>query len=56
MTPKECMLFMGFDREDYFVLKNNNVSDTTIFNMCGNSIGVTIIEEIYKNLLIEYIK
>lgn len=56
MTPKECMLFMGFDREDYFVLKNNNVSDTTIFNMCGNSIGVTVIEEIYKNLLIEYIK
>lgn len=56
MTPKETMLFMGFDKEDHLILKDNNISDTTIFNMCGNSIGVTVIEEIYKNLLIEYIK
>lgn len=55
MTPKETMLFMGFDENDYVKLKENNISDTTIFNMCGNSICVNVIEEIYKILFEEYI-
>ena len=54
MTPKETMLFMGFNKEDYFRLKQNGISDTVIFNMSGNSICVCVIEEIYNILLKDY--
>lgn len=55
MTPKETLLFMGFDSDDYDLLKENSISDTAIFNMSGNSICVSSIEEIYKILLKDYI-
>lgn len=50
MTPKETMLFMGFEEKDYNILKENNISDTKIYNMSGNSICVTVLEELFKEL------
>lgn len=50
MTPSETMKFMGFSQEDYYILKDNGISDTTIFNMSGNSICVNVLELIFAKL------
>lgn len=51
LTPFECMRLMGFDDEDYYVLKNNKYSNSQIYKVAGNSIVVNVIEEICKNLI-----
>ena len=60
LTPRECMLFMGFDEEDYCKLKNNNVefhkgdalfARDKIIRMAGNSIPVKLLEGIFLQVL-----
>lgn len=60
LTPRECMLFMGFDETDYLKLKNNNVefhsgdalfSRDKIIRMAGNSIPVKLLEGIFLQVL-----
>ena len=50
LTPLECIRLMGFNDEDFIKLKENNISDSQIYKMCGNSIVVNVLEEIFKKL------
>lgn len=50
MTPCEALRFLGFDKTDYEKLRDNGISDTAIYNMAGNSIAVTILEELYSQM------
>lgn len=50
LTPLECFLLMGFDKEDYLKLKENGFSDTRLYKMAGNSIVVNVLEHIFMQL------
>jgi DNA (cytosine-5)-methyltransferase 1 len=43
---------MTFDDKDYYILKQNKISDTQLYKMAGNSIVVRVLEQVFKNLLI----
>ena len=47
LTPKECFRLMGFDDEDVDVLMANNISNTQLYRMAGNSIVVDTLIYIY---------
>lgn len=55
LTPLECMRLMGFDDEDYYILKENGISNSQIYKMAGNSIVCNVLEEIFKELFPEHI-
>ncbi len=50
LTPLECFRLMGFDDEDYYILKENNTSDSKLYKMAGNSIVVNVLESIFNQL------
>jgi len=50
LTPLECIRLMGFDDQDYYILKENGISNSQIYKMAGNSIVVNVLEEIFKVL------
>lgn len=50
LTPLECFRLQGFDDEDYFKVKNIKMSNTQMYMQIGNSITVTVLEHIFKNL------
>ncbi len=50
LTPLECFLLMGFDKEDYLKLKKSGFSDTRLYKMAGNSIVVNVLEHIFMQL------
>lgn len=59
LTPRECMLFMGFEDNDYRMLKKNNVefhkgdalfARDKIIRMAGNSIPVKLLEGIFLQI------
>jgi len=49
LTPKECMLLMGFYESDYNKIKDMTVNE--IYHLTGNSIVVNVLEEIFKELV-----
>lgn len=60
LTPRECLLFMGFTDEDYRSLKYNNVefhkgdalfARDKIIRMSGNSIPVKLLEGIFYQIM-----
>lgn len=60
LTPRECLLFMGFTDEDYRNLKNNNIefhkgdaffARDKVIRMAGNSIPVKLLEGIFLQIL-----
>ncbi len=51
LTPLETCRLMNFDDEDYYIMKNNKLSNTQMYKMFGNSIIVKILELIFNNLL-----
>lgn len=60
LTPRECLLFMGFTDEDFRQLKYNNVdfhkgdaifARDKIIRMAGNSIPVKLLEGIFYQIL-----
>ena len=60
LTPRECMLLMGFDERDYEVLKESNFesrknslffSRDKIYKLAGNSIVVNILESIFDQVI-----
>jgi len=51
LTPLECMRLMGFNDEDYYILKDNKISNSQIYKMAGNSIVVNVLEKIFNKLL-----
>lgn len=55
LTPKECLRLMGFDDKDYEKIKSIGISRSQIYKQAGNSIVVTVLEAIFKELFSEYI-
>lgn len=55
ITPKEATRLMGFTDEDYKKLCDVNLSRDDIYKLMGNSIVVNVLEEIFRNLLSDYI-
>lgn len=52
LTPKEYLRLMGFSDTDYEILAKNGLSKTQIYKMAGNSIVVTVLEELFKQIYI----
>lgn len=50
LTPCECWLLMGFDREDYLKASKVN-SAAQLYKQAGNSIVVNVLEAIFRELL-----
>ncbi len=54
-TPKECWRLQGFDDENIDKCIEVGISNTQLYKQAGNSITVNVLEEIFKNLLNDYI-
>lgn len=54
-TERECFRFMGMSDSDIDKILSANISSTQLYKLAGNSIVVQVLEEIFKNLLQEYI-
>lgn len=61
LTPRECLLFMGFKDEDYEALKYNNLefhkgdalfARDKVIRLAGNSIPVNLLEGIFYQILL----
>lgn len=61
LTPRECMMLMGFDEEDYEKLIANNVllkkdqyafPRDRIIRMAGNSIAVNVLVEVFRQMMV----
>lgn len=50
-TPKECFRLMDVDEHQIDKLINSNISNTQLYKMAGNSIVVSCLEGIFRNLL-----
>lgn len=50
LTPKECFRLMGFDDSDVDKLITNGISNTQLYKMAGNSIVVTVLENLFKQI------
>lgn len=50
LTPRECWKLMGFTSDDFDKASKVN-SDTQLYKQAGNSIVVSVLEKIFKNLL-----
>ena len=48
LTPKECFRLMGFDDSDVDKLITNGISNTQLYKMAGNSIVVTVLENLFR--------
>ena len=55
LTPKECWRLQGFDDKDIDKCISIGISNTQLYKQAGNSITVKVLEEIFKNMLNEYI-
>ena len=47
LTPKECWRLMGFTDEQFNKAKESGISDGQLYKQAGNSIVVTVLEEIF---------
>ena len=50
LTPLECWRLMGFRDMDYYAAKSVGISDVQLYKQAGNSIVVTVLEAIFRNL------
>ena len=50
LTPLECWRLMGFRDMDYYAAKSVGISDAQLYKQAGNSILVTVLEAIFRNL------
>ena len=51
LTGKDCLLLMGFDPSDYARLSDAGVPEGKILKVAGNSVVVTVLEDLFRNLL-----
>lgn len=51
LTPKECFRLMGFEDEDVDILIKNNISNTQLYKMAGNSICVPMLTAIFRQIM-----
>nr|WP_277870955.1 DNA (cytosine-5-)-methyltransferase [Metamycoplasma phocicerebrale] len=48
----QSFLYMGFDRDDYKKIKKSNLlSESKIIYLCGNSISVEVLEQIFSEVI-----
>lgn len=52
ITPKEAWRLMGFSEVDYLKAEQSGQSMSSLYSQAGNSIALTVIKEIFKNLLL----
>lgn len=50
LTPLECRRLMGAE-EKYYYRINNYFADTSLYHICGDGLGVNIIERIFRQFL-----
>lgn len=50
LTPKEYFRLMGFSDSDYQILVDNGISKSQLYKMAGNSIVVTVLENLFKQI------
>ena len=50
LNALECCRLMGFDDKDYYNMKKGNLSDNAIMKVCGNSIVVNVLENVFLNI------
>lgn len=55
LTPKECWRLMGFDDEDVDKCIAIGISNSQLYKQAGNSIVVSVLEGIFRNLYEERI-
>ena len=53
LTPKECWRLMGFTDEDFEKAAGVPTSNTQLYKQAGNSIVVSVLEKIFKNLFLK---
>ena len=52
ITPRQCFKLMGFDYEDSDILTENKFSVSSQYIMAGDSVVVTVLEAIFKELFL----
>ena len=53
LTPLECWRLMGFGDMDYYAAKSVGISDAQLYKQAGNSIVVTVLEAIFRQLFLK---
>ena len=53
LTPLEVWRLMGFSDNDYYAAKSVEISDAQLYKQAGNSIVVTILEAIFRQLFLK---
>ena len=53
LTPLECWRLMGFSDNDYYAAKSVGISDSQLYKQAGNSIVVTVLEAIFRQLFLK---
>ena len=53
LTPLECWRLMGFSDNDYYAAKSVGTSNAQLYKQAGNSIVVTVLEAIFRNLFLK---
>ena len=53
LTPLECWRLMGFRDLDYYAAKSVGISDAQLYKQAGNSIVVTVLEAVFRNLFLK---
>lgn len=53
LTPLECWRLMGFRDMDYYAAKSVGISNAQLYKQAGNSIVVTVLEAIFRNLFLK---
>lgn len=56
LTPLECWRLMGFDDDDFYRVKELNLSDSALYKLAGNSIVVNCLYYIFNNVFEKYKK
>lgn len=51
LTGKDCLLLMGFGPSDYARLADAGVPEGKILKVAGNSVVVTVLEDLFRSLL-----
>ena len=53
LTPLEVWRLMGFSDNDFYAAKSAGISDAQLYKQAGNSIVVTVLEAIFRQLFLK---
>lgn len=53
LTPLEIWRLMGFSDTDFYAAKSTGISDAQLYKQAGNSIVVTVLEAIFRQLFLQ---